>query len=122
MIANVESIYAPYHWFLSIEMLNRYTTSRTSTKDREIQLRLPWSKFTIFPILKSLILNSNRTKRIIGKNVWKFNLKTIAMDIVFSHSYVLNVQILSTNKLKISTPIWLIAGIGVVFINSVHII
>ena len=38
------------------------------------------------------------------------------------HSYILDVQMLSSNKLKISSPIWLIVGIGVVFINSVHYI
>ena len=63
------------------------------------------------PIFESLILYSHCTKRIISKNIWKFNLKTITMTIVimFCHSYVLNVQILSTNKLKISSTIWLIA-------------
>ena len=38
---------------------------------------------------------------------------------MFRHSYILDVQILSTNKLKISSLIWLIGGVGVVFINSV---
>ena len=49
MIVNMKAIKTPYHWFLSIHMLDTYTTSRTSTKDREIQLRchkvdLYWSK------------------------------------------------------------------------------
>ena len=48
----MEAIYAPYHWFLSVKMLNRYTTRRTSTKYHEIQLRLPKSKFIMVPILE----------------------------------------------------------------------
>ena len=44
------------------------------------------------------------------------------MTIMFCHSYILNVQILSTHNLKISSTIWLIAGVWVVFINSVHYI
>ena len=40
MIVNIKAIYTPYHWFLSIYLLDRYTTSGTSTKDREIELRL----------------------------------------------------------------------------------
>ena len=67
------------------------------------------------PINKSLILNSHSTKWIICKNVWKCDLKTV----MFRHSYILGVQILSTNKLKISSLIWLIGGVRVVFINSV---
>ena len=118
----MESIYAPYHWFLSVKMLNRYTTSRTSTKDSKIQLRLPNIKFIMIPILEPLILNSHCTKRIVRKNVWKLNLETITMTTIFCHSYILNVQILSGNKLKISSPVWLIAGTGVVFINSVNYI
>ena len=114
----MKAIYTPYRWFLSIHMLDTYTTSRTGTKDRGIQLHLPYSKFIMVPINKSLILNSHCTKWIIRKNVWKFNLKTI----VFRHSYILDVQIFSTNKLKISSLIWLIGGVGVVFINSVHYI
>ena len=39
--------------------------------------------------------------------------------VVFCHSYILDVQILGSNKLKISSSIWLIASIWVVFINSV---
>ena len=117
MIVNIKAIYTP-HWFLSIHMFERYTTSRTGTKDCEIQLHLPLSKFIMVPINKSLILNSHCTKWIICRNVWKFNLKTI----MFRHSYILDVQILSTNKLKISSLIWLIGGVGVVFINSVHYI
>ena len=42
------------------------------------------------------------------------------MTVVFCHSYILDVQILSAHNLKISTHIWLIAGVWVVFINSVH--
>ena len=118
----MESIYAPYHWFLSIEMLNTYTTGRTSTKYHKIQLQLPNSKFIVIPILELLVLNSHCTKRIVCKNVWKLNLETIGMTIMFRHSYILNVQILSSNNLKISSPLWLIAGVGVVFVNSVHII
>ena len=76
----------------------------------------------MIPIFEPLILNSHCTKRIVRKNVWKLNLETITMTIMFCHSYILDVQILSTNKLKISTPIWGIAGTGVVFINSVHYI
>ena len=53
---------------------------------------------------KSLILNSHFSKWIIRKNVWKFNLKTIAMIIMFRYSYILDVQILITHKLKISLP------------------
>ena len=117
----MEVIYAPYHWLLSIKMLNRYTTSRTSTKYHEIQLRLPKSKFIMVSILELLILNSHCTKWIVRKNVWKFNLETITMTIIFCHSYVLNVQVLGTNNLKISSPIWLIASVWVVSINSVHI-
>ena len=49
-------------------------------------------------------------------------LKTIAMIIIFRYSYIFNVQILSTDNLKINCPIWLIAGTWVVFINSVHYI
>ena len=122
MIVNMEAIYAPYHWFLSVKMLNRYTTSRTSTKYHEIQLRLPNSKFIIIPVFEPLILNSHCTKRIVRKNVWKLNLETITMTIMFCHSYVLDVQILSSNKLKISSPIWLIADVWVVPINSVNYI
>ena len=48
-------------------------------------------------INKSLILNSHRTKWIIRKNVWQFNLKTIMLQ----HSYILDVQILSTNEILI---------------------
>ena len=72
------------------------------------------------PVFEPLILNSHSTKRIMSKDVWEFNLKTIAMTIMFRHSYILDVQILSSNKLKISSPIWFIAGVWVVFINSVH--
>ena len=118
----MESIYTPYHWFLSVKMLNRYTTSRTSTKYREIQLQLPNSKFIVIPIFEPLILNSHRTKWIVRKNVWKFNLKTIAMTVVFCHSDILDVQVLGSNELKISSPIWLLDSIWVVFINSVHYI
>ena len=75
MIVNMESIYTPNHWFLSIKMLNRYTTSRTSTKDCEIQLRLPKSKFIMIPIFEPSILNSHCIKRIVCKNVWEFKLK-----------------------------------------------
>ena len=111
LCGNMESIYTPYHWFFSAKMLNRYTTSRNSTKDCEIQLQLPNSKFIMIPIFEPLILNSHCTKRIVHKNVWEFNLKTIAMTIMFQHSYILDVQILSSNKLKISSTIWLIAGV-----------
>ena len=121
-VVNVESIYTPYHWFLSIKMLNRYTTSRTSTKYHEIQLRLPNSKFIMIPIFEPLILNSRCTKRIVRKNVWKLNLEAIIMTIIFCHNYVLNVQIFSSNKLQIHSPIWLIASVRVVSINSVHYI
>ena len=69
------------------------------------------------PINKSLILNSHRAKWIICKNVWKFSLKAIML----LHSYILDVQILSTNELKISSPIWLIKHIRIVLINSIHI-
>ena len=122
MVINVKVIYAPYHWFLSVKMLNRYTTSRTSTKYHEIQLRLPNSKFIMIPIFEFLILNSHCTKRIVCKNVCKINLETITMTISSCHSYVLNVQIFSSNKLQIYSPIWLIASIQVVSINSVHYI
>ena len=44
------------------------------------------------------------------------------MTIIFCHSYVLNVQIFSSNKLQIYSPIWLIASVRVVSINSVHYI
>ena len=27
VIVNMEAIYTPYHWFLSVEMLDTYTTS-----------------------------------------------------------------------------------------------
>ena len=74
------------------------------------------------PVFEPLILNSDSTKRIMSKDVWEFNLKTIAMTILFRHSYILDVQILSNNKLRISPLIWLIAGVWVVFINSVHYI
>ena len=97
-------------------MLNRYTTSRTSTKYNEIQLLLPNSKFIMIPIFEPLILNSHCTKQIVPKNVWKLNLETI----MFCHSYILHVQIFSTHNLEISSSIWLIAGFWVVFINSVH--
>ena len=40
---------------------------------------------------------------------------------MFGHSYILDLQILSTNELKISSPIWLIKHIRIVFINSIHI-
>ena len=122
MIVNMEVIYAPYHWFLRIEMLNRYTTSRTSTKYHEIQLQLPNSKFIMIPIFEPLILNSHCTSWIVHKNVWKLNLETITMTIMFCHSYILDVQVLGSNKLKISSPIWVIADVSIVFINSVHII
>ena len=122
MIVNVESIYAPYHWFLSIEMLNTYTASTRCTKDHEIQLRLPNIKFVMIPILEPLILNSHCTKQIVRKNVWKLNLETInnlrLVTLVFRHSYILDVQILSGNKLKISSPIWPIVGAGVVFSST----
>ena len=68
MIVNMKSIYAPYHWFLSVKVLNRYTTSRTSTKYHEIQLQLPNSKFIMIRIFESLILNSHCTKQIVRKN------------------------------------------------------
>ena len=42
--------------------------------------------------------------------------------VVFCHSYILDLQIFSSNKLKISSPIWLIAGVWVISINSVHYI
>ena len=116
----MKSIYTPYHWFLSIKMLNRYTTSRTSTKYHEIQLRLPNSKFIVVPIFEPLILNPHSTKRIVCKNVWKLNLESTTMiSVVFCHSYILDVQIFSSNKLKISSSIWIIDSIWVVFINSV---
>ena len=67
VIVNMKSIYAPYHWFPSVKMLNRYTTSRTSTKYHEIQLRLPNIKFIMIPIFEFLILNSHGTKRIVRK-------------------------------------------------------
>ena len=118
----MEAIYTPYHWFLSVKMLNRYTTSRTNAKNREIQLRLSKSKFIMIPIFEPLILNSHRTKWIVRKNVWKLNLETITMTIMFCHSYILDVQILSSNKLKISSSIRFIADAWIVFINSVHII
>ena len=51
-VRNMEAIYAPYHWFLTIKMLNRYTTSRTSTKYHEIQLGLPKSKFIMIPVFE----------------------------------------------------------------------
>ena len=56
MIVNMKAIYAPYHWFLSVKMLNRYTTSRTGTKYHEIQLRLPNSKFIMIPIFEPEIV------------------------------------------------------------------
>ena len=93
----MEGICTPYHWFLSIHMFDTYTTSRTSTKDLEIQLHLPRSKFIMVPINKSLILNSHCTKWIIHKNVWKSNLKTIAITIILCNSYVSNVQILEND-------------------------
>ena len=69
-------------------------------KYHEIQLRLPNSKFVMIPIFEPLILNSHCTKRIVRKNVWKLNLETITMTaIVFCHSYILDVQIFSSNKL-----------------------
>ena len=122
MIVNMKAIYTLNHWFLSLEMLNRYTTSTRCTKDHKIQLRLPKSKFIVVPIFEPLILNSHCTKWITHKNVWKLNLKTITMTIIFCHSYILNVQILSTHNLKISSSIWLIASVWVLFINSVHYI
>ena len=122
MIVNMQSIYTSYHWFLRVEMLNGYTTSRTSTKYHEIQLRLPNSKFIMISIFEPLILNSHCTKQIVRRNVWKLNLETITMTIMFCHSYALNVQVLGSNKLKISSPIWLIAGVWVISINSVHYI
>ena len=76
----------------------------------------------MIPIFEPLILNSHYTKWIVRKNVWKLNLETITMTIMFCHSYVLDVQILSSNKVKTSSPIWLIADVWVVFINSVHYI
>ena len=91
----MEAIYTPYHWFLSIRMLNRYTTRRTSTKYHEIQLRLPNSKFIMIPIFEFLILSAHCMKRIVRKNVWKLNLETITMTIMFCDSYVLNVQALA---------------------------
>ena len=72
------------------------------------------------PVFEPSILNSHSTKRIIRENVWKFNLKTITMTIMFCHSYVLNIQVLSANNLKISPSIWLIADIWILSINSVH--
>ena len=119
MIVNMKAIYAPYHWFFSIHMFNTYTTSRTSTKYHEIQSQLPNSKFIMIPIFEPLTLNSHCTKWIVRKNVWKLNLETINMTIMFCHSYILDVQILSTHYLKISSSIWLIADVWVVFINSV---
>ena len=85
-------------------MLNRYTTSTGCTKDCEIQLRFPYRESIIVLIFKSLILNSNCTKRIMSKDVWEFNLKTMAMTVMFRHSYILDVQLLSSNKLRISSP------------------
>ena len=120
VIVNMKAIYTTYHWFLSVEMLHRYSTSTRCTKDHEIQLRLPKSKFIMIPIFETLILNSHCTKRIIRKNIWKLNLETITMTIMFCHSYILNVQVLGTHNLKISSTIWLIAGVWVIFINSVH--
>ena len=74
------------------------------------------------PILEFLILYSHCIIQIMSEDVWEFNLKTISMTIMFHHSYILYVQILSSNKLRISSPIWLIAGFWVVFVNSVHYI
>ena len=42
--------------------------------------------------------------------------------VVFCHSYILDVQIFSTNDLKISSSIWFIASVRVVSINSVYYI
>ena len=68
------------------------------------------------PIFEPLILYSHCAKQIIGKNVWKFNLKTITMTVVFSHSYVLNVQIFSTHNLKVGSPIWFSWHLGCIYI------
>ena len=76
----------------------------------------------MIPIFEPLILNSHCTKRIVRKNVWKLNLETITVTIMFCHSYILDVQIFSTHNLEISSSIWLIAGFWVVFINSIHYI
>ena len=40
---------------------------------------------------------------------------------MFQHGYILDVQILSINELKIFSPIWLIEHIRIVFLNSIHI-
>ena len=74
------------------------------------------------PIPEFLILCSHCIIRIMSKDVWEFNFKTIAMTIMFRHSYILDVEILSSNKLRISSPIWLIEGVWVVSINSVYYI
>ena len=41
VIVNMKVMYTPYHWFLSVEILDTYTTSGTSTKDSKIQLCFP---------------------------------------------------------------------------------
>ena len=51
-------------------------------------------------------------------NSVQFNLKTM----MFLHGYILDAQIRSSNKLRISSLIWLIGGVGVVYINSVNYI
>ena len=43
------------------------------------------------------------------------------MIIMFQYSYILDVQILSTNKLKIPFLIWHIRNIRIISINSIHI-
>ena len=74
------------------------------------------------PIPEFLILCSHCIIQIMRKDVWEFIFKTIAMTIMFRHSYILDVEILSSNKLRISSPIWLIEGVWVVSINSVYYI
>ena len=114
MIINMKAIYTSYNLFFSIHMFDTNTTSRTSTKDNEIQLRLSYSKSVMISINKFLILNSYFSIHIIRENVWKFNLKTIARIIMFQYSYILDVQIFSTRKLKISSLIWLIKRIRII--------
>ena len=67
MIINMKAIYTSYHWLFIVHMLGRYTTSRTGTKDNEIRLGLPKSKFIMIPMSKYWVLSSQCSKLIIHK-------------------------------------------------------
>ena len=62
MIVNMRAIYAPYHWFLSVEMLNRYTTSGTTTKDSKIQYTISSISLEFDTVINASLASQIRTE------------------------------------------------------------